>query len=63
MKPKELIKLLEKDGWKLSRVNSSHHIFKKVGCKRPIVVPIHNINKDVSIGTLKNILREANLRW
>lgn len=60
MKPKELIKILEADGWMLERTRGSHHIFKhttKIG--RP-TVPLHN--KDMKPGTLNQILKEAGLK-
>ncbi|MBQ5400203.1 MAG: type II toxin-antitoxin system HicA family toxin, partial [Treponema sp.] len=33
---KQLIKILKKNGWKLARINSSHHIFVKEGYDRPV---------------------------
>lgn len=33
-------RLLEKNGWRLVRVNGSHHIFKKVGAV-DVVLPVH----------------------
>jgi len=41
MKPKELIKLLEKEGFVFVRQSGSHAIFRKQGFKL-IVVPIHS---------------------
>ncbi len=31
MKDKDLLKLLEKNGWKLIRINGSHHVLQKMG--------------------------------
>ena len=31
MTGKELVKLLKKNGWRLDRVNGSHHVMKKDG--------------------------------
>ena len=59
MTGKELLKLMKKNGWKLSRIQGSHHIMEK-GSK-VISVPVH-INKDVKKGTLHNILKEARLK-
>jgi len=59
MTAKQLIKILEEHGWNFDRINSSHHVFSKPGC-RPVSVPIHG-NKD--IGNLaKRILREAGIK-
>lgn len=60
MMPKDLMKILKADGWKVIRVNSSHHIMKhptKLG--RP-VVPMHN--KELKPGTLDTILKQAGLK-
>jgi len=59
MKPKELIKLLEKEGFIFVRQSGSHAIFRKSGFKL-IVVPIHS--RDVPIGTLNSILKDAGLK-
>ena len=42
MKPKELIKLLEKEGWVVARIDGSHHILKHTHKHAMIVVPLHN---------------------
>ena len=44
MTGKELKKLLLKNGWKIVRINGSHHIFEKND--DTIVLPIHS-NKDL----------------
>ena len=59
MTAKELMKILKTNGWKLERINGSHHIFIKLGC-RSVAVPLHG-NKD--IGNLaKRILKEAGIK-
>lgn len=58
MKDKDLLKLLRKKGWKLVRINGSHHILQKDG--KTTVVPIHG--KDVPAGLLNHILKETGLR-
>jgi len=58
MTARELMSILKKNGWKLDRINGSHHVFSKPGC-RPVAVPFHG-NKD--IGNLANIiLKEAGI--
>lgn len=59
-KVKEVIDLLEENGWRCVRTNGSHRIFTKEGARRPIVVP-NKLSNDLPIGTLKSILREAGL--
>lgn len=58
MKDKDLAKLLKKNGWKLDRINGSHHIFRKE--ELTISVPVHG--KDVPTGLLQKILKDAGLK-
>jgi predicted RNA binding protein YcfA (HicA-like mRNA interferase family) len=54
---REIIRHLEKEGWKLLRITGSHHHFGKPG-RRDIVTVPHPC-KDIAIGTVKNIYRRA----
>ena len=38
---KEFVRLLQKRGWLLKRVNGSHHILTKAGHRERIVIPVH----------------------
>ena len=58
MNGKEVIKLLKKEGWKLSRVHGSHHIMEKE--EKIVSVPVHN--KDLPKGTLSSIMKKAGLK-
>jgi predicted RNA binding protein YcfA (HicA-like mRNA interferase family) len=42
----ELRQYLEEHGWRLARVNGSHHTFTKPGEYRPIVIPVHHGKAD-----------------
>jgi predicted RNA binding protein YcfA (HicA-like mRNA interferase family) len=54
----EVIKTLEKLGYHIARVNGSHHRMKHP--QRPsLTVPVHN--RDMSPGTLRSIIRDAQL--
>jgi predicted RNA binding protein YcfA (HicA-like mRNA interferase family) len=55
MKGKELVKLLKRAGWKLDRINGSHHIMEKEG--KIVSVPVHN--RDLPKGTLVSILKKT----
>ncbi len=55
MKVKEIIKILEDDGWKFVRMKGDHRIFEKKG-KGITVVPGH-LNDDMPKGTEKSIRR------
>ncbi|MDR1388783.1 MAG: type II toxin-antitoxin system HicA family toxin [Treponema sp.] len=58
MTAKQIMDKLKANGWVLNRINGSHHVFVKDGC-RPVSVPFQG-NKD--IGNLaKRILKEAGI--
>lgn len=59
MKPKELIKLLEKQGWKVKRTQGSHHILESLDGKTE-VIPVHNT--DMKPGLLNAILKRTGLK-
>lgn len=61
MKVKEVISLLEKNGWRFIRMRGDHRIYFKDGTRRPIVVP-GSLNSDLKEGTLNSVLREAGLK-
>ena len=58
MKDRDLLKLLQKNGWVISRVQGSHHILQKDG--KIEVVPTHG--KDVPFGLLNKILKRTGLK-
>ncbi len=57
MKDKDLLKLLKKNGWSVVRIKGSHHTLVKDN--QSITLPIHG--KDMKIGLLKKILKQAGL--
>ena len=57
VKPREIAKFLERNGFVLDRVSGSHHIYFQPSSKRRAVVPQHN--RDIPKGTLVSLLREA----
>jgi len=59
MKPKELIKILEENGFIFVRQTGSHAIYKKID-RKIVVVPIHN--RDIPTGTLNGIVKDAGLK-
>ncbi len=60
MKPKNVIKLVEQDGWYWKRTSGSHRIYKHPTKSGTVVIAYHG-NKDVPEGTLKSILKQAGL--
>ena len=60
-KVKQVIDLLEENGWRCVRMKGDHRMYQKEGARRPIVVP-GNPNDDMAVGTLNSILRESGLK-
>ena len=58
---REVIRVLEADGWKLDRVRGSHHQFKHP--TKPGTVTVAHPQKDVRLGTLRSIERQSGLRF
>jgi len=57
---KELCKIVQSKGWILRRIKGSHHIFEKTGLEITLSIPVHG-NKTLKIGTLKSLMKQANL--
>ncbi|MFA7308794.1 MAG: type II toxin-antitoxin system HicA family toxin [Patescibacteria group bacterium] len=57
LKPKELIRALERAGFLFVRQRGSHRVFTKEDMV--VTVPYHS--RDMRVGTLKSILRYARL--
>ena len=57
---REIISLLEKDGWIEDRVRGSHHKFKHP-YKKGVVTVQHPV-KDLSLFVLKSIFKQAGLK-
>jgi len=57
---KEFIRLVQQRGWRLKRINGSHHIFTKEGQRERIVVPVHG-NQTLKLGLLKHQMKIAGL--
>ena len=57
---KELCKALDRQGWILDRIRGSHHIYFHPLKPEVVTVPVHG-NRDLRIGTLRAIMKEAGL--
>lgn len=55
----DLIKEMRRAGWQLDRVNGSHHIFKHPS--RPGIVVVPHPKKDLGLGLVRAIRRQAGL--
>jgi len=56
MNGKQVIKLLEKEGWKLDRISGSHHLLEKGG--KVVPVPVHG-TADLGKGLIAAIQRQT----
>jgi len=57
LKPKEVIRVLEKAGFSFIRQKGSHRIYIKDNIG--VTIPLHN--RDLKKGTLRHIIKQANL--
>ena len=60
MKVRDVIKVLEEDGWYLARTKGSHRQFKHKTKSGLVTVP-GKLSDDLAIGTLKSIFKQAQL--
>lgn len=60
MKPKDLIKLLEQNGFVQISSNGSHRKLHNAETNKTVIVPYHN--KDLKKGTEQGILKDAGLK-
>ena len=59
IKPKQLIRALERAGWQLDRVRGSHYIMAHADRDQMVPVPYHN--RDIKSGTLSGILSSTGI--
>ncbi|BBL34683.1 hypothetical protein Nstercoris_00925 [Nitrosomonas stercoris] len=59
MNGKEIITKLAMAGWRLYRINGSHHIMHKDGVS--VSVPVHG-SKDLRIGTVLSIGKQTGVK-
>ena len=59
MTSNDLIRDMQQAGWRLNRVNGSHHIFKHPG--RPGIVVVPHPKKDLGLGLVKAIRQKAGI--
>ena len=60
MKSSEVIARLKLDRWELVRIRGSHHHFRHP--TKPGIVTVPHPYKDLPLGTLKNIERQARVK-
>jgi predicted RNA binding protein YcfA (HicA-like mRNA interferase family) len=60
MNSRDIIRALERDGWRLVRVSGSHHVFVHQTKAGRVIVP--HPRHDVPLGTLRSIERQSGLQ-
>ena len=60
MKSSLLMKIIENDGWQLVRIKGSHHHYKHTLKKGLVTIP--HPKKDIPLGTVKSILKQAGIQ-
>lgn len=58
--PKELLKVLKKDGWYVDRIRGSHHMLKHTSKVGRVTVLVHK--EDLKPKTLHTILKQAGIK-
>jgi predicted RNA binding protein YcfA (HicA-like mRNA interferase family) len=61
MKVRDVIKLIEKDGWQLVRTRGSHRQFKH-SAKSGLVTVAGKSGDELAPGTLNSVLKQAGLK-
>lgn len=61
MKVRDVIKMLEDDGWRIARTRGSHRQYKH-STKKGLVTIAGKSNDDLAKGTLNSILKQAGIK-
>jgi predicted RNA binding protein YcfA (HicA-like mRNA interferase family) len=61
MKAREIIRMIEKDGWYFHSLKGSHAQYKHPMKQGRVTVPIHG-SKDLSKSVVQSILKQAGLK-
>ncbi|MBL7766679.1 MAG: type II toxin-antitoxin system HicA family toxin [Chitinophagaceae bacterium] len=62
MKAKQIIQIIEKDGWILSRQNGSHKQYKHPIKKGLVTISAHKMSDEIAPGTLNSIFKQAKIK-
>lgn len=62
MKFKDIIKIIEQDGWNVSRQKGSHKQYKHPTREGIVTISAHHLSDEVAPGTLNSILKQAKLK-
>lgn len=57
---RQALRVLQRGGYAITHVRGSHYYLRKPGASNLVVVPVHG-SRDLPLGTLRSILRQARL--
>jgi predicted RNA binding protein YcfA (HicA-like mRNA interferase family) len=60
LKAREVIRVLERLGFRLHHSTGSHRIYKNSATGRRAVIPFHG-NRDLNVNVLRSILKQADI--
>jgi predicted RNA binding protein YcfA (HicA-like mRNA interferase family) len=58
---RELVRLLEERGWRVERIEGSHHILARPDREEALSIPVHG-SRSLKIDMIRAILRTARIR-
>ena len=58
--PKEIIKVIEENGWYLDRIRGSHHVYKNDELQKSVPIPVHG-KRDLGKGLFYKILKQCDI--
>lgn len=61
MKVKDIIKMIEKDGWYLVATKGSHRQYKNLNKPGRVTISGH-LNDDIAAGTLNSVMKQAQIK-
>ena len=61
MKVRDIIKVIEGDGWYLVRQKESHRQYKHAFKKGLVTIAVHHLSDEVAPGTLHSIYKQAGI--
>ncbi|MFY7839064.1 MAG: type II toxin-antitoxin system HicA family toxin [Lacibacter sp.] len=62
MKARDVVKLIEEDGWFLVRQRGSHKQYKHKIKKGLVTIAAHKMSDEIAPGTLNSILKQAQIK-
>ena len=61
MKARDVIKIIEKDGWYIVRQKGSHKQYKHPIKKGLVTIAAHKLSDEIATGTLNSIFKQAQI--